>query len=41
MNSTFQHDELRNTLKESVSEVLNDTGVLNGVSSVGSKNLSR
>ena len=31
MNSTFQNDELRNTLKETVSEVLNDTGVLNGV----------
>ena len=31
MNSTFQSDELRNTLKETVSEVLNDTGVLNGV----------
>ena len=31
MNSTFQNDELRNTLKETVSEILNDTGVLNGV----------
>ena len=31
MNSTFQNDELRSTLKETVNEVLNDTGVLNGV----------